>query len=305
LGALTAAGGGDAPEGITQALWAASTGNIYEATLGGYWKSEPRDCADDSLLGTACFRPGAIPVFVVVTDASFHNGPNASQNYDTAGTGGTKSYKETVDALTGIGAKIIGVPVNTGMPGAARNDLSDLAIKTGSTYYDSGFGGTERPLVSSEDTSTGKVSTEVVRLLGLLSGQGVNNVTTWRGNYSCSGGVDCTGDNVADPAYSNPTLPGESEAFDASKLITRIEAVAETSVPLPYSGIDSTTFYGVRGDAKVKFRVVAKNQIVDPDTLTVVRAKIEVQTPKGQLLGGAQGVKIVYFVIPRQQAVVK
>jgi hypothetical protein len=76
-------------------------------------------------------------------------------------------------------------------------------------------------------------------------------------------------------------------------------------VPLPYSGIDSTTFYGVRGDAKVKFRVVAKNQIVDPDTLTVVRAKIEVQTPKGQLLGGAQGVKIVYFVIPRQQAVVK
>ena len=41
-----------------------------------------------------------------------------------------------------------------------------------------------------------------------------------------------------------------------------------------------------------------KRYILAPDTLKVLRAKILVETPAGQLLGGAKGVRLVYFVIP-------
>ena len=36
------------------------------------------------------------------------------------------------------------------------------------------------------------VSDEVVRLIGKLVGQGLNNVTTKTTNYDCPGAVDCT-----------------------------------------------------------------------------------------------------------------
>jgi hypothetical protein len=98
LGALEAKQGGDSPEGTTQALWIAATGLPYQATLGGLWKSIPPTCTPPGAIGTPCFRPQTLPVFVLITDAPFHNGPNIANAYDPKGTGGTKSYKETVDA---------------------------------------------------------------------------------------------------------------------------------------------------------------------------------------------------------------
>lgn len=305
LGSLQASGGGDAPEGMTQALWMAATAEPYMATLGGLWQSTPPECADPAMIGTPCFRPNALPVFVLVTDATMHNGPNPANDYDVSGTGGTKTYQQTVDALNSIGAKVVGVPVDTGTPGAARDDLIDLAEKTDSYYYDPAFGGAERPLVSPSDTASGQVSTEIVRLIGLLAGQGVNNVTTQTQSYSCAGNVDCDGDGEPDPAYDNPVVAPESEPFDATKLITKVQTVESASTPLPYADRDENTFYGVRGEATVAFRVHAINNVLNPPTLTILRAKIQVQTPKGQLLGGQAGVKVVYLVVPRKTGGVK
>ena len=305
LSSLKAGGGGDSPEGTTQALWTAATGLTYEATLGGYWKSAPRSCSDDGLLGAPCFRTDAVPIFVVVTDAPFHNGPSTEYDYDASFTGGTRSYDDAITAINQMGGKVVGVPVNTGTPGAARGDLRDLAEKTGSVYYDSAFGGAEHPLVSAQDTDSGQVSTEVARLIGLLAGQGLNNVTTHRENYHCDGGVDCDGDGVSDPSYDNPVIAPSTAPFDAAQFITSVEPVAVDMTPMPYADLDETTFYGVRGEATVAFRVHARNTVLDPSTLTVLRAKLSVQTPKGQLLGGADGVKVVYLVVPRQAGAVK
>ncbi|MBI5537556.1 MAG: hypothetical protein HY898_32840 [Deltaproteobacteria bacterium] len=304
LASLKAAGGGDAPEAATQALWIAATGKPYEAKLGGYWKSDPPEC-EASLLGVPCFRPQALPIFVLITDAPLHNGPLSKNDYDPKTTGDLPTYGEVVEAVKAIGARVIGVPVNTGTPGAARADLTALASETASTWYDPGFGGAEKPLVSPYDTDSGEVSAEVVRLIGLLAGQGLHNVTTSTTSYSCAGGLDCNADGAPDPAYDNPAVAPDTAPFDASKLITSVETVASTATPLPYASLDGSTFYGVRGEANVTFRVHARNEVVDPTTLTVVRAKLQVQTPGGQVLGGAAGVKIIYLVLPRKVEVVK
>jgi hypothetical protein len=302
LDVLEAKNGGDAPESTGQALWIAATGLPYKVTLGGLWSSKPRSCPDALSVGTPCFRPDKLPIFVIVTDAAFHNGPNPANDYDNACAtpscvGGAVSYQQTVDALNAINAKIVGVTVNTGAAGTARADLDNLATKTGSVYYDPSFGGSERTLVTSKDSESGEVSTEVVRLIGRLAGQGINNVTTRRENYDCPGAVDCNGDKKPDPEYHNPAYPDPGPPFDASKLITKIVPVP--SDPPTYASLDETTFYGVRGDATVTFRVHAQNDLVNPGTLMVMRARIQVQTPGGQALGGPAGVKLVYFVIPR------
>lgn len=301
LQSLTAAGGGDGPEATTQALWIASTNKPYAATGLGVWTPEqpyPAPCSSPGMFAVPCFRPDSLPVFVIVTDAPFHNGPVMAHAYDPAVAGGTKTYAETINALDAIHARVVGVPVAGGNPGAARADLSDLAKNTGSLYHDPAFGGSNKPLVPSSDVASGEVSKEVVRLLGLLAGAGLHDVTTSKASYACAGGVDCTGDETPDPQYENPELvPGEGP-FDASALITEVATVASQANPLPYASLDAKTFFGVRGSAEVTFRVHAKNDSLKPSALTVLRALIRVQTPAGQILGGKDGVKLVYFVIP-------
>jgi len=301
LGALTAGGGGDAPEGTTQALYLAATNpNNYSLTIGGIWSHTPYTCPTPGRFGVPCFRPDSLPIFVVVTDAAFHNGPNAANQYDAAQVGGSlKTYTNTVDALNAIHAKVVGVPVATGSPNAARTDLTDLATKTGSLYHDASFGGNDYPLVPKSDVGSSNVSKEVVRLLGLLAGSGLHDVTTTHESYSCAGGVDCTGDGVPDTAYQNPAAPPEVTPYDASKLITLVETVEGAQNPLPYASRTESTFYALQGNAPVSFRVHAANNTIKPPTLLVMQALIRVRTPEGQVLGGKNGIKRVYFVLPQ------
>lgn len=301
LGSLTAAGGGDGPEATTQALWIASTNQPFAATIGGIWSPAapyPAPCGEAGMFGVPCFRPKSVPVFVIVTDAAMHNGPVLTNNYDATKVGQARSYAEAVSALNAIDAKIIGVPVAGGNPGAARADLTDLAKKTGSLFHDPAFGGTDAALVPTVDVTSGAISDQVVRMLGLLAGAGLHDVTTARANYDCKGGVDCDGDGAADPAYHNPPIGPNDTIYDASQLITKVATVASQSVPLPYTSLDASTFFDVRGDSELTFRVHAKNDTLSPTSVVVLRALVRVETPKGQVLGGKNGFKLVYFVIP-------
>ncbi|TKC97037.1 hypothetical protein [Polyangium fumosum] len=301
LGTLTAGGGGDAPEGTSQALWLAATNpNNYALTIGGIWNYPQHACPLMGGIGAPCFRPESLPIFVLITDAAFHNGPNVTHQYDGAKVGGTvKTYADAVTALNNINAKVVGVPVATGSPGAARADLTDLATQTGSLYHDPAFGGKDYPLVPKTDVGSGSVSQEVVRLLGRLADAGLHDVTTAHENYACDGGVDCTGDGVPDLAYQNPPVDQGMAPFDASTLITKIETLESAASPLPYASRTESTFFGLQGDAPVSFRVHAVNNTIKPATLLVMRALIRVRTPDGQVLGGKNGIKLVYFVIPQ------
>ncbi|AKT37394.1 hypothetical protein [Chondromyces crocatus] len=306
LASLTASGGGDAPEAATQALWMAATNQPYNLTGGGIWNAEtPYACADLAMRGAPCFRPGALPIFVLVTDAPFHNGPVAQRAYNPSLASGARTYAETIAAIKALDAKIVGVPVDTGTPNIARLDLVDLATQTNSLWHESLSGGIDRPLVASSDVSSGEVSSEVVRLLGRLAGAGLNNVTTTRRTYECAGGVDCNGDGIIDPAFQNPELEPGQGPFNASQLITAVRPIPVSAPPLPYTSLDDTTFRGVRGNTQVSFRVHAANTTLRPGTLTVLRAVIRVVTPTGQLLGGKDGIKLVYFVIPQYIPVIQ
>ena len=302
-----AAGGGDSPEGTVQALWLSVSNGPYKVYGSGMpWDADPPSCASAALFGRGCFDPMSIPVFVVITDAPFHNGP-AGNTYDPNIVLGDApappyppvSYQDTVDALNAVGAKVVGVPVDTGTPGAARSDMIDLATQTDSLYHDDAFGGADRPIVPKQDTASGDISDEVVHLVGQLAGLGLKNVTTSRVSYACAGTSDCNGDGAVDKTWVNPTISPDTSPYDATRFITKVEPQASAASPVPYASFDATTFYKVKGDADLTFRLYAKNTVLAPATLQVFAAKVQVQTPKGQPLGGPEGVKVVYFVIPR------
>jgi hypothetical protein len=67
---LPAHWGDDGPESQGQALWAIATGG----GLGPYLTARS-GCASGRW-GYPCFRPGTIPIVILMTDAPFHNGPN-------------------------------------------------------------------------------------------------------------------------------------------------------------------------------------------------------------------------------------
>ncbi len=104
------------------ANWASSNEALYQAATGeGFqpWLG-PQRCTlvpdeEGRRYGYPCFRPGALPILVVLTDTSSKNGPlvGASGMYDdsgfTASTRGPHRYEETLAALNGIGARVIGV----------------------------------------------------------------------------------------------------------------------------------------------------------------------------------------------------
>ncbi len=318
LAALGASGGGDAPEAMTQALWLASTNQDYRAVGGGEpWPpNDPpgsgifdasewrKNCADPTRIGRACFRPSVLPVFVVITDAGTHNGPTPAFDYQPPPIGnvnGTKTYVEVLANVNAIGAKVLGVPVNTGTPGQARNDLVQVARDTGALYFDSVAAG-EVELVGPEAAS-GAIGTEVVRLVGLLESAGVRSVTTTTTSYSCTGGVDCTGctgDGVPDPAFSNFIDPGTSQPFDASQLIESVTTVDTT--PSLYNGRDASMFFGVRGGVTLTFRIATRNNVFSADTLRVARVLIDAHTPDGHGLGGSSGSRTLSLILPRSRS---
>ncbi len=97
-----------------EALYLAATGEGFQPWLG------PQRCPaipdeEGRRYGYPCFRPGALPIMVVLTDTSSKNGPltSGSGTYDdsgfTASVRGPHRYEETLAALNNIGARVIGV----------------------------------------------------------------------------------------------------------------------------------------------------------------------------------------------------
>ncbi|MEC7519989.1 MAG: VWA domain-containing protein [Myxococcota bacterium] len=109
--------GVDYPESHIPALWGlASRGSLW------YGPSYP-SCAAGHRAG-ACFRPDAVPVIVVITDAISHNYPSTTYS----GISPTPpSYAAAMSALNGIGARVVGV--NSGGTDA-RDMLREFARQT-------------------------------------------------------------------------------------------------------------------------------------------------------------------------------
>jgi hypothetical protein len=237
-------GGGDGPESGVPAMYALLHGAAFPAygslsaypTPAGPAIAAPKtpnrmvrpaeDCPgvgpDDPVpYGWGCFVPGRLPVFVLMSDADFNNGPGQANHY--FGTPGAPLYSDLVAEINRREAIFVGVSV--GYQGGTVQ-YTQLANETSS------FDGTGAPLVfvgAQADTSR-----LVVDALTTIIGQSRQNVTT-----------------RVDPDRTEARLaPGRTTA----SFITAVRTVRGIpEAPTGYDTRDDATFFNVAPSTQVVF----------------------------------------------------
>ncbi len=280
LGRLAAAGGADTPESSTEALYQTATGEgaMWTFSAGApAFTLPPGTCPaiPDEMgrrRGYPCFRPGSLPIVVLVTDAPFHNGTGGTNAY--AGISpAPHTFDQAVSALTGIGARFIGVAV--GSP--PRTDEEAVARMTGTVDLSG------NPLVY--DASGGTVSDAILEGIETLTGRTPQD-------------VDTTTENV----------PGNPDDFDATTFIKSIVPVEGFNGglrgPMPgvtYASMDDRAFYGVVPGTRVVFGVRFHNDVRPPAaTAQIFRATIVVRGNRVARLDERN----VYIVVPPDGAII-
>ncbi len=121
--------GADEPESAVEALFQAATG----AGIGSFVPAQTGCPA--GTIGYPCFRRDATPIIVLVSDATFHNGPLGSQGYWGVFPS-PHSYDEAVAALRGIGAKVLSLYSGGFEPGRSPANMQQVARDTGAVRPD-------------------------------------------------------------------------------------------------------------------------------------------------------------------------
>lgn len=99
-------GGGDPPESLVPALYAIATGNALPGSSG---LSTAANCPATTT-GYPCFRSNAVPIVVIITDNTTHNGPLGANNYNNSELGGlSPTYDSAISALNLANINIIGI----------------------------------------------------------------------------------------------------------------------------------------------------------------------------------------------------
>jgi len=173
--------------------------------------------------GGACFRPDALPVIVLVTDAPMHEGPPSSpptNDYDIPGVHG---YTEAVDALQRLGVFVIGLGARDSDAASPMPHLRALARDTGAVDADG------RELAFDIGGSGSRVGSGIVDAVTRLA-------------QSVPLDVDAVVIDVA------------GDALDASSLVTStrpVRAVPATGV----REITTDSFLGVRPGTEITFEL--------------------------------------------------
>jgi hypothetical protein len=249
LSLLTLGNGADGPESSAEAIYQTATG------MGGNWRYTdgmtvtvpPKACPviPDELSrrrGYPCFRPGALPIVVHVTDVTWHDNHDDANLYMGI-TPVPHRFDDAVLAMQMIGGRFIGIAVN----GGGRPEGEEFARLTGSVD------GTGTPLVY--DASGGTVSDAVIE--GILT---------------------LAGDTPQDVSTRTESVPGNPDEFDATlfiKAIIPFEGYRDGIAGTGYVSKDDTTFYGVTPGTMVDFAIDFMNDVREPAaTAEIFRARI-------------------------------
>jgi len=153
LSRYVAGGGNDGPESHVPAVWAVATGNALPGSSGtpaapacppGHW-------------GYPCFRDGAVPIIVLITDIYMHNGPGGAYAYSDASLGGhAPTYAEAIAALTTNRIRVIGIGQGSG----GIPHMNEMARDTGAVD------GSGAPLTS---TWSGTIGDTVLNQIQILA----------------------------------------------------------------------------------------------------------------------------------------
>ncbi len=115
--------GRDDAESHVPALWSTVSG---QALMWPRGTTEAASC-DGSRVGVACFRPGVLPIVVLIAEFPFHNGPTGGDRYGALP--GAPTYAQALASLKEIGARVISIESNNS--GRARPDYHAIARDTG------------------------------------------------------------------------------------------------------------------------------------------------------------------------------
>jgi hypothetical protein len=239
ISTMSAYGGADTPESHVEALYQTATGRGISPWV------PPQSCPaypdePSPRVGYPCFRPEALPIVVLITDAPMHNGPDGYSPYNTSTypeLTGAAHFAGAVSELLAIGARVIGVSVSYGPGSDTYTQLSRAATDTG-TVDESGV-----PLVS--EAPSGSVSTEIVDLILTLARETPMDINA-----------------VPEDEPDDPGPPPDD--FNAALFI--IDITPESFFPTDgASGFDEDFFFGVTPGTSVTFDVTFKNDFVPPE----------------------------------------
>jgi hypothetical protein len=238
--------------------------------MGSSWSLAPRTCEpvlDETGIrrGYPCFRPGSLPIVVLVTDLEWHNGNTDGLRWPySIIEPAPHTLPEAAAALSAIGGRYIGVVVN----GMWRTDHEAVANMTGSVDE------TGMPLVY--NAAAGQVSDAIVEGIATLALRTPQDVTT--------------------ATEDVPPNPGEVDATLFIKAITPVEGYGPGGIAgAGYREKDDVAFYGVTPGTLVDFDVDFYNDIVmPPATAQIFRARIYVLGNRVARLSERQ----VYIIVP-------
>lgn len=228
--------GGDGSESHTEGLYQTATGEGFPGYI------DPQHCEmspDDPYppRGYPCFRPGALPIVVLITDAAMHNGPSGYDAYSSGVPGNGHTVDQALEALNAIGARVIGVGSQAW--GEAISHLNYVATATGTVDP------MDQPLVYECDAA---VTAEVVDAIAELAGSTPQDVST-------------TTQDLPDRQEYLDRGEQEIDATGFIKTIRPVRAIPEEGL---LHGMDETTFRGVIPGTTVEFEVVFQNDFVPP-----------------------------------------
>ncbi|MDI7269322.1 MAG: hypothetical protein QME96_15135, partial [Myxococcota bacterium] len=214
VGRLATHNGNDWPESHVPALWTVATGDPGRTCprLGA------RSCPAGTV-GYPCFRSGAVPVVVLMTDAPFHNGPGGAHAYPgTVNAGGCTAVPPTYDMarseLVARSVKVIGVN-----SGTARPHLEQLARDTGTADA----GGT--PLVYDINSNGTGLGDEVVTAVQTLANQVPLRIDAVP--------VDDPADTVDAPLEFILRIEANASGDSVFDPVARVDRICTVTSPLP------------------------------------------------------------------------
>ncbi len=118
-------GGSDRPEAQVEALYHAATGEGH-----GMFIAPSFGCPTGGV-GYPCFRPDALAIILLFTDAPFHNGPGGTEPYSLACSVSPvpHTYAQAVVALNRLDVRVMGI-FSGRATAAGRADLVSIARDT-------------------------------------------------------------------------------------------------------------------------------------------------------------------------------
>ncbi len=240
---------------FNEALFQAATGNGVSP-----WVA-PQTCVsipDETgfRYGYPCFRPGSLPIMVVLTDSSSKNGPLTSGSgvYNPADfdMGRPATYAQTRDELLAIGARVVGVAsIDGGGTDCGPQITSPLGVDQFEQYaLDTGtVDGTGAPIVLTmgcDGSGLGNALVEAIRVLAEETPQDITAVTR---------------DGADFPATSTPV---DATLFIKALTPTHLFADGALTTCPDATRCDEYGFFGVRPGGTVSFNVHFYNDFQRP-----------------------------------------